>query len=982
MFVKLNVNIKFYQSLNEKLMKTNYNLLNLNVVKSKWKQSFYFVVLLLNTTFFYAQCDQPTQINKTSLTTNGIGFSWTPPATGATSYDYLVTNDLTNYPPIDSETNDILTGSTSAMVTGLNPTITYKIYVRSRCGALKSTWATGPTFTPLAANSGCANAPYGLHPPTTFTPACTGNSEVIVTDAWAGEYSNINVIPNRQYVFTSSNVSDYVAITNSVLTGVIAHGSVPFVWNSGAFSGVLRYYLNTNSTCGTQEVDRVRSVTCQVVPSTCIAPITLQTSSISNTSARLKWSFVGLFTSSQYYVSTSSTTPSINQTPTGEALINNFVTATSLIPNTTYYYWVRSKCGTDVSNWVAGGSFTTQVGVVSGCTGALYGQEPSTPFTPICSGSPEIISTSMWAGQYSNINILANKTYTFTSTVATDFITVRDEITSVAYASGTSPLVWSSGANTTELKVFLNTNSTCGTQNVDRTFRITCQNAVTGCAAPASFAVSAITGSSANISWVAASPTPSNGYQYYYSTSNTAPTAGSTPSGNTTQVLLNLTALNPNTTYYIWVRSNCGASQSNWVFGNNFTTLGANSGCTTALYGQYPVNTFIPTCFGNNEIIVSDAYASEFSNINIIANTQYTFTSSVTSDYITITNTDASVTYIAGSSPLVWFSGSNSGVIRYYFHANSACASQNADRIKYIACQAAPACAQPTGLLASDLTNFGATLNWTAPSPAPLNGYQVYIDTNNITPTASTIPIGSVATVGGSLNGLTMNTTYYYWIRSNCGDSQSVWVSGGSFTTTATSGCTTASQGQFPATTYTPLCSGSTELIVSNAYAGEYASVNILTNKQYTFSSSVGTDFITITNSSGTVVYMNGPSPLVWPSGTLSGAFRYYLHTDSSCGEEFVDRSRFIQCSSALANETFNINSLKLFPNPTTHLLNISSDDIIDSIALFNMLGQLVKEQVIHAKTGVIDMSLFSPATYFLKVTSGDTSNTLKVIKE
>jgi hypothetical protein len=965
-------------------MKKNYNLLSLNVVKSKWKQSFYFVVLLFNTTFFYAQCDQPTPITKTSLTTNGVGFSWTQPATGATSYDYYVTNDLINYPPINAESNSTQTGGTSATVTGLNPSITYKIYVRSRCGLLKSTWASGGTFTPLAANSGCANAPYGLHPPTTFTPACTGNSEVIATDAWAGEYSNINVIPNRQYVFTSSNASDYVAITNSVLTGVIAHGSVPFVWNSGTFSGVLRYYLNTNSTCGTQEVDRVRSITCQVVPSTCVAPIILQTYSISDTSARLKWSFVGLFTASQYYVSTSSTTPTINQTPTGEALNDSFATVTGLIPNTTYYYWVRSKCGTDLSIWVAGGSFTTQAGVVSGCTGALYGQEPSTPFTPVCSGSPEIISTSMWAGQYSNVNIIPNKTYTFTSTVATDFFTVRDEITSVAYASGTSPLVWSSGANTAELKVFLNTNSTCGTQNINRTFRITCQNAVAGCAAPASYTVSAITGSSANIGWVAASPAPSNGYQYYYSTSNTTPTAGTTPSGTTTVVSLNLTALNPNTTYYIWVRSNCGATQGNWVFGNNFTTLGANAGCTTAVNGQYPVNTFTPTCFGNNEIIVSDAYASEFSNVNILVNTQYTFTSSVTSDYITITNADASVTYIAGSSPLVWVSGSNSGVIRFYLHANSACASQNSNRIKYIACQAATACGAPTGLSASNLTTSGATLNWIAPNPAPSNGYQVYIDTNNITPTASTIPTGSVANVGGTLTGLTVSSTYYFWVRSNCGTGQSNWIGGSSFTTSTpiAVGCTEAIWPQFPSFTVTPSCTGANEIIAANAYCSEYSLISILPNKQYTFTSGVNTDYITISNADGTIIRAGGTSPLNWLSGSNTGTIRYYLHEDVACGSNAIDRSKFIACTNALANETFSVDSLKLFPNPTTHLLNISSDEIIDSIALFNMLGQLVKEQVIHSKTGVIDMSSFSPATYFIKVTSGDTSKTLKVIKE
>ena len=60
----------------------------------------------------------------------------------------------------------------------------------------------------------------------------------------------------------------------------------------------------------------------------------------------------------------------------------------------------------------------------------------------------------------------------------------------------------------------------------------------------------------------------------YYSTTNTAPTAGTTPSANvpsgTTYAYSGLTA---STTYYSWVRSNCGAGDvSTWVASASFTT--------------------------------------------------------------------------------------------------------------------------------------------------------------------------------------------------------------------------------------------------------------------------------------------------------------------------------------------------------------------------------------------------------------------------
>ncbi|NHM06239.1 T9SS type A sorting domain-containing protein [Flavobacterium sp. CYK-4] len=964
-------------------MITNY----FSLMGFRKKASLLSLAFLLTSTAFYAQCDPPTPIIRTSLTTDGVGFSWTPPATGATSYDYYVTNDLINYPPIGSESNSTQTGATSAMVTGLNPSITYKIYVRSRCGLSKSSWATAGTFTPLAPNSGCANAPYGLYPTTTFTPSCTGNAETINTNAFAGEYCNINVVANRRYTFSSSVASDYITLGNANLTAIVAHGAVPFVWDSGSYSGVIRYYLNTNSTCGTQEFERTRSVTCGVVPSDCEAPTTIYTNSITSTGAIIHWAFSSssIYHPTNYYISTSSATPTINTTPSGGVTSGSYQSAiTGLTPNTTYYYWMRSSCNPNLSEWVSGGSFTTQATVVSGCVTAIYGQNPSTTFTPACSGSPEVISTNMWAGEYSTINILPNKTYTFTSSVATDFFTVRDNITSVAYASGTSPLVWSSGGNTTELKVFIHTNSSCASQNVNRTFRITCQNAVAGCAAPASLTLGSITSTTANVSWVAANPAPSGGYQYYYSTTNTAPTASTTPSGSTTAVSLNLTALNPNTTYYFWVRSNCGTTQGNWVFGNNFTTVGANAGCTNALYGLYPTETFTPTCFGNDEVMVTDAFAGEYSNVNINANTQYTFKSSVTSDYITITNADATVTYTAGTTPLVWTSGSNSGVIRYYFHTNVACGSQNSNRTRYIACQAATACNTPSGFSASGISTSGATLNWTAASPTPSNGYQYYYSTSNTAPTASTQPTGNVTTNSVTLTGLNASTIYYYWVRSNCGTSQSNWASGGFFSTASIvfTGCTDAIWPQFPSTPYTPSCTGASETIVTNAYCGEFSVINILPNKQYTFSSSVATDFITISDENGTVVRISGTSPVVWLSGSNTGAIRYYFHTDSSCGNNAEERSKFISCTNALANANFDNSSLRLFPNPTKDWLHISNDTAIDSVILINTLGQTVQQQSIRSKEGKIDMSALSPGTYFARVISGETSKTLKVIKE
>lgn len=93
-------------------------------------------------------------------------------------------------------------------------------------------------------------------------------------------------------------------------------------------------------------------------------------------------------------------------------------------------------------------------------------------------------------------------------------------------------------------------------------------------------------------------------------------------------------------------------------------------------------------------------------------------------------------------------------------------------------------CSSPISTTTTNVSTSSATLGWTAPSSVPANGYDYYLSTNNTAPDASTTPTGNVAS-GTSINvSVSANTTYYWWVRSNCSTSdKSAWVSGSSFTT-------------------------------------------------------------------------------------------------------------------------------------------------------------------------------------------------------
>lgn len=106
-------------------------------------------------------------------------------------------------------------------------------------------------------------------------------------------------------------------------------------------------------------------------------------------------------------------------------------------------------------------------------------------------------------------------------------------------------------------------------------------------------------------------------------------------------------------------------------------------------------------------------------------------------------------------------------------------------------------------------------------------------------------------------------------------------------------GCTEGSL--YPSATYTPSCIGIPEIISSFSWAGEYSNVAVSAEVEYTFASSIATDFISITNEAGDIVYAAGHTPLVW--NAIDGEIvRYYIHADDACSSEIGSRERTVLC--------------------------------------------------------------------------------------
>lgn len=366
---------------------------------------------------------------------------------------------------------------------------------------------------------------------------------------------------------------------------------------------------------------------------------------------------------------------------------------------------------------------------------------------------------------------------------------------------------------------FPNPVTPCGPNNygnfVDFSLKI---DASPTCFVPSTLTSSNITNNSAMISWSAPATAPGS-YEYYYTSSTTIPDASTPISGTSNTISAPISGLSPFTTYYYYVRSVCGTSnKSAWslrgifktkcdaktsmfedfesavngpnnadcwdriILGSGYQTIGSGSGVNSSKAMYQSAN-------GAANTVI--AVLPMFSNVN--AGTHWLrFKAKVSStagvlDIGYVTNdTDASSFVNIQSvniSNTVFDGFEYSVVIPNTVPANARLAIRHGgvpsvniywDNVYW---EPKPTCFTPTNIVLSNVTSATANIAWTAPSPAPAMGYDIYYSTNNTAPTSSTVPnITGVTANPYTIQGLNSATTYYIWIRSRCSASdQSLW---------------------------------------------------------------------------------------------------------------------------------------------------------------------------------------------------------------
>lgn len=304
-----------------------------------------------------------------------------------------------------------------------------------------------------------------------------------------------------------------------------------------------------------------------------------------------------------------------------------------------------------------------------------------------------------------------------------------------------------------------------------------------------------------------------------------------------------------------------------------------------------------------------------------------------------------------------------------------------------------------------------ALVNWTAPTDSPSSGYDYYYNTSSTAPNDSTIPTGTVpsGTTSVNLTGLTINQTYYFWVRSNCGSTKGLWqmkqFTSGKIIATYTAGDINTLLNFFPSTTSINTCPGSLSITIPTGYkikstdvsysmtavssgwiVDQYSILVCLNNNTAEAAVSAGVGL-----SAGTFLYnRSGLSIANGLTGTVNFELRAWrTFGGSACDTSYnkVDNNSFkitvtLEPDTVLdTTETNAKNTTTVYPNPFTDIVNVSNVENVKSISISDASGRLVK--TFEKAKSALHVSDLKQGIYFITLKMNDgTNQTIKAIKK
>ena len=452
---------------------------------------------------------------------------------------------------------------------------------------------------------------------------------------------------------------------------------------------------------------------------------------------------------------------------------------------------------------------------------------------------------------------------------------------------------------------------------------------------------------SADISWVDTDPTH-NSWTVYYKPTNSASNTWS--SAIASAQTITLTGLTANTSYDVYVITNCAVQDQNpdatLTITFNTAACDPSSQCiyTFNLVDNYGDGwngaslTIEQGGIATATITLSSGNSSSSESVTLCDNTSVSLIwSSGSYDYecsFTVTDPAGNEVYATSGTP--------SGTL-FTFTTD---------------CSATPQgpCTAPSNLVSSNIGQTSATVSWT-PGDSETQWNLQYKSINDADWNASIQTSSPTYT----FSGLTANTIYLVRVQAICTSGVSDWSMTASFTTLP--------EGQ--ETCYAP-----TDLAVVIMLSG--TEVQLTWNQQGTPDNWTVSYKQTSSNTWATAI----ANTTSYTISNLESDVEYEAFVVANCGTQHSGESNHVTFTPTGIND-YLLNNTTLYPNPTTGQFRIENSELrIENVEVYDVFGKLMTSVEVNNNVAEIDATNFASGVYFVRVFTEKGMVTKRIVKK
>lgn len=558
---------------------------------------------------------------------------------------------------------------------------------------------------------------------------------------------------------------------------------------------------------------------------------------------------------------------------------------------------------------------------------------------------------------------------------------------------------------------------------------------LSGCLPVGSLATTATSTTEADLSWVAAGS--ESDWTYEYGLAGYTQGAGQIGGAAVTAQTASISGLTPGTDYDFYVQANCGGGDGDSMYAGPFTWTQSDVGqaCGTALAATVDPDCTTPLSLDFSTGLEGGASCDTFNNTVLWVTTTAPASGGLEVSMsevgdVAIFDACNGTEVACGAMPLVvdgLTPGSDYYLAVWKDEANSVAVNDLC--IESYTAAPAPDCTETPIVPADDATDVSAfgtiTLSWTAPSsgPAP-TAYNIYSGTvsgalalfatvdapattfDTTVGAYSTEIFWSVVSVNDGVEAVgpceewsfvtedapppPANDNACDAILLNVGDAST----GGAYTNVSA----TVEAGELPGDCYfgTPSASetvwfsfvapGSGEVLIATEDTGTGATLDDTQITLFTVAdcSDLTTGVVQIAcdedDDADVVGDGVGLQANLQATGLTPGNTYYFIVDGFNTDTGTFDVALSDPTLSVVSFE--NEDAFTYYPNPVDNMLQLNAQKDIQNVTVFNMLGQEVLRVAPNAIESTVDMSEFSQGAYFVQVTIGDSTETVRIIKK